>query len=269
MNKYSTTYTYPQSPRLLPNWQDSSQWSGTDTEQLYKTNMERQPPGWIWANKPVHYTWNREGYRSVDFGDIDWPRTHAVLGCSYVSGVGVDDADTLPSQLAQQLGEPTVNLGYGGGSCQTIMYNTMRMIELGWLPKTVTIVIPDLARMTYFNDNDPMHFMPFILNQANHPTGILKFYEYWLRPPNNAEIFSRMSILGAEAMWINKNVPVILRHWHHDPKEGSQMAPYLSAVQDKARDFSPTPDKVGWHAHPGPLTLGLWARDIADAIRSL
>lgn len=267
MNTYSETFTYPQSPKLLPHWQSSSQWCGTDTEELYQANCLKQPPGWIWANKPVHYTWNQEGYRSVDWSDVDWPRTHAVMGCSYVAGVGVDDEDTLPSQLARQLGEPTVNLGYGAGSCQTIMYNTMRMIELGWLPKTVTIIIPDLARMAYFNDNDPMSFFPHILNKGAKD-GILKMYEYWLRPPHNAEIYSRMAILGAQALWVTKNVPVIMRHWHHDPKEGSQMAPYLDPPQDKARDFCPG-DDGRYYAHPGPLSLGLWARDIADSIRLL
>jgi hypothetical protein len=265
MNKYSTTFAYQNSPNLLPRWQQSSAWCGSDTEELYKANLERRPPGWVWENRPVEYRWNQEGYRCLDWADVDWPNTHAVMGCSHVTGVGVDEKDTITHQLAQQLGEPTVNLGYAGGSCQVIMYNTMRLIELGWLPKTVTIVIPELTRMTYFDEGAPNSLIPHLLNGRHD--GILKFYEYWVRAPHHAELYARMAIMGAEALWKTKNVPVIMRHWHHDPKE-MQMAPYFDAVKDHARDLQPN-GAGDYFGHPGPLTLGLWARDIADSIRLL
>jgi hypothetical protein len=180
-------------------------------------------------------------------------------------GVGVTDTDTLTSQLSQQLGEATVNLGYAGGSCQMIQYNTMRMMELAWRPKSVTIVIPQLSRVTYFDDSAPRSFIPMHLNQKD--PGIVKFYEYWLRPQHHAELYSRMAILGSVAMWGSLGVPVILRHWHHDPDE-QQLAAYLPAVVDHARDLQ-SDGAGGYFGHPGPATLALWAHELADEIRLL
>jgi hypothetical protein len=247
---------------LLPQDQTSGLWAGSDTEALYRENCVRRPPGW--REQGLHYSWNREGYRAPEWLRIKWSDSHVVMGCSFVLGIGVDDADTLPNQLSQLLGEPTVNLGYAGGSCQVIQYNTMRLIELGWLPKTVTIIIPELARMTYFDNSAPRNLMP--LSQG--PLDQASFYRYWLRSPGHAELYSRMAILGAEALWVSHHVPVVLRHWHHNPQEGSQMAPYLTPAHDLARDVRPT-GTGSWYAHPGPKTLNTWACELADSIRLL
>lgn len=265
MNIPAPTLAYPLADAracLLPQEQSSNLWAGSDTEALYQTNCQRRPPGW--REQSLRYTWNKEGYRAPEWNTIKWSLSHVIMGCSFVLGIGVDDSDTLPSQLSHILGEPTVNLGYAGGSCQVIQYNTLRMIELGWIPKSITIIIPELARMTYFDNTAPRNLMP--LSQGSKDQA--SFYRYWLRSPGHAELYSRMAILGAEALWAKHHVPVVLRHWHHNPQEGSQMAPYLVPAHDLARDIMPT-GTGSWYAHPGPKTLTTWAEDLDNAIRLL
>jgi hypothetical protein len=188
------------------------------------------------------------------------------MGCSHVMGVGINEPDTLSCQLMTQLDQPVVNLGYCGGAAHIIQYNTMRMKELGWRPKSVTIAIPDANRFTYFEQFEVTNFTSGLLNSKN-PTGVLKFYEYWTRPPQHAELYSRMAIKGAEAMWLNMGVPVILRH--ASPVKGaSQMAPNWADVIDYARDQQH--NGAGQvYGHPGPATQALRARDLATAIHAL
>lgn len=260
---YSTTFTYPDSPHLLPHWQHSDLWCGPDSEELYKANCQERPPGWTWENKPVRYTWNSVGYRAPQWEAIDWPNTHVIMGCSHVLGVGIDDGDTMSAQLSLQLDEPAVNLGYCGGSTMTIQYNSLRMLELGWRPKTVTIVIPELTRLTWFDEHYPSTFVPHqIKHGARNNTGVLGMYQHWLTPSRHAELYGRMAILSARAMWDSCRVPVIMRHATHGTDLA--MAPCLAPRVDSARDV-----QTGslW-AHAGPATNALWAREIADAIRT-
>jgi hypothetical protein len=160
-----------------------------------------------------------------------------------------------------------VNLGYNGVSPGIIEYNTLRMQELGWRPKTVTILIPELTRLTYFDDHGVQNLTPRYLDGGEAQQGIFGFYRYWLRAPKHAELYGRMAIKGAEAMWNLARVPVVLRHMTEVSNQ-SRMAPSLCSIKDQARDLNE--DWSGnWYAHPGPLTLALWARDIADSIRTL
>lgn len=265
---YPQSFTYPHADNLLPHWQPSRHWCGTDNEDLYKINCEQRPPYWVWENKHVEYNWNSEGYRAPEWADVVWPDSHVIMGCSHVLGVGVDEPETLASQLSRQLQEPVINLGYGGGSAYTTMYNTMRMAELEWKPKSVTIVIPELSRLTYFSEHEVMQFNASQLEHVDsRETGIFKMYEYWLKAPQHAELYGRMAIKGAVAIWQNMGVPVILRHHMLFPNQKA-MAPKLNPIQDFARDLiiGPTGKPIG---HPGPLTLAYWARTLADEIRLL
>ena len=265
---YSNTFTYPNAPCLLPHWQPTNKWCGTDTEELYNKNCELRLPHWIWENRPVEYVWNTEGYRAPEWSTVDWPTTHVVMGCGLVLGVGVNEDETLGRQLSQQLKEPVVNLGYGSGTSQVVMYNTMRMQELGWRPKTVSIVIPELSRMTYFDEHDSVQFsLDQLANVSGSALGIFKMYEYWVKPLPHAELYGRMAIKGAVAIWQAMGVPVIQRHAYTPPGQ-AVMAPKLGPVQDFGRDLFLGPTGKP-HGHPGPLTLAYWARDLADQIRLL
>jgi len=92
-------------------------------------------------------------------------------------------------------------------------------------------------------------------------------YEKWLSPPNHAEIYGMSLLRGAEAVWLSRGVPVILRHW--TPTTGPQrMAPSLSPLIDCARDMMPTTDGK-WFSHAGPRSLSNWAREIVMSIGTL
>jgi hypothetical protein len=269
MTSYIETSTYPNSSCLLPHWQNSSQWCHSDSEELYLQNCANPPAGWLWKDRQVEYHWNREGYRAPNWESIIWPSVHVVMGCSFVLGVGIDENETLSHQLSLELGEPVINLGFQLASAQVIMYNTMRMQELGWKPNTVTIIIPELSRMTYFEDEHVISLYPDTsLKTIDRTEDYTKFFQMWTNTPKHAELYARMAIKGAQSIWHSQGVPVVLRHFRLQPKEQSIMAPCLATCIDRGRDLQLHP--VGhYYGHPGPLTQKIWARDLADEIRSL
>jgi len=260
------TYTYPTGSNLLAQAHTSTYWCGTDSSDLYAINCQRRPPGWDWDSRPVTYTWNTEGYRAPEWQDVDWAQSHVVMGCSHVLGVGVDDADTLPSQLSGQLGEPVINLGLSGGSAHTVQYNTLRMTELGWRPRSVTIIIPQLTRLTYFDNNQVRHFTPAHLG-SGVTEDLLSMYQLWITPGHNAGLHSRMATLGAEAIWQAQGVPVVLRH-ALKPITSDAMGPCLVRNVDYGRDFQCN-ERNEYYAHFGPATYAVWATSLAEAIRLL
>jgi len=266
VNTGMTMYTYPNAPYLLPNWPTSGKWDCTDTEQLYQLNLTRRPPGWDWQDQPVEYTWNSNGYRAPEWEHVAWSTSHVVMGCSYVLGVGVNDADTLASQMERELREPVINLGMGGTGPMAIMYNTLRMQDMDWRPKSVTIIIPELTRLTYFDQNSVDNLIPWKV-QSQRNTGILYMYEKWLTPPNHADIYGTSLLRGAEAVWLSRGVPVILRHWTPTTGPG-RLAASLSPLVDCARDMMPTADGE-WFSHAGPKSLSNWAKEIVMSIRAL
>jgi len=76
-----------------------------------------------------------------------------------------------------------------------------------------------------------------------------------------------LAIKGAEALWQAQCVPVIMRH-ASTITGPLQMAPMWAQYIDYARDLQHNGANE-YYGHPGPATLALWARDLADAIRLL
>jgi hypothetical protein len=250
---------------LLPARENDRLWSGQDSNELFQKNLKQQAKDWYYRTNPVTYTWNSNGYRAPEWHRVDWDHSHIVMGCSFVVGVGLTDSDTLPSRLSTELNEPVVNLGYGGSGVATLAYNTLRLIDAGHRPLSVTLVIPNLSRLTVFQDTSTLHLLPnWYVHNKNSP--FKSFYETWIGVGPNAEVHSHMLMRGVVANWANVGVPLIIKHvWPGERDyDWQRLGPNLSPAVDWGRDLL---DKTH-HGHPGRKTMQQWAQVIAAEIRT-
>lgn len=207
--------------------------SGKDSYTKYCINLQTQPLDWIWRTAPVSYTLNSQRYRSPEWQDCDWSNSVLVFGCSMVYGVGVDDQDTLTSQLKHITGIPTINLGMGGTSLMFQLANSIILKEHSISPKAVVYVWPDRTRQTEFqHSNQVLHHGAWNLDNS------------WMKDlminDTHNRYLSDYLIRNIRLLW---NCPVIEASWYTD------MCKFTNATKldfkDYARDL----------AHPGPNTL--------------
>lgn len=236
---------------LLTYTHSSSKWETNDSEALYQTNLKRQPADWYYRNNSVNYSWNSNGYRAPEWNTINWEQSHVLMGCSYAMGSGVDDCDTISSQVPNG-----VNLGQSGTSLYAIEYNTIRMIDAGIRPLTVKIIMPNLARLTYWGDVDWIDLTPHDLSVRGDQlvSPVRDCYTGWLAIKYNAEQHGYMAARAIQALWKANGVACDLyQHWAPENPVFNQ-GYQLPEPIDQARDINSNN-----FAHPGRKTLQLWA----------
>lgn len=137
--------------------------SGTDNYSNFKKNLEifkknNKNEKWYYENNSVKYTLNSFGYRTKQFDEVDWSNSILIFGCSYISGVGVDDRHTISSFLEAELGMPVINLGVGGSSSSFHMHNSTILSSYYPRPKVVIYVWSNMERyFRYVSDNVEHH----------------------------------------------------------------------------------------------------------------
>lgn len=168
--------------KFLPGYPDTEKlWSGTDTKKLYRENLKKQPADWYYRFNPVTYTFNSEGYRTQEFNNIDWANSVVIFGCSHVVGIGIDDKDTLPSQLENILGLPVVNMAVGGSSMLFNFHNSS-ILRGGYpTPKAVVMIWPGLDRIAKYGKTNVDH-----LGSWNLKTNDL--LDVWIKNKYHAEL---------------------------------------------------------------------------------
>jgi lysophospholipase L1-like esterase len=78
----------------------------------------------------VDYKFNDYGYRaSFDYEQLLDEKKIVCIGCSFTEGVGLDEKETWPYLLSQQLGLPYLNLGVAGGSQGYVMWQIMNVLK--------------------------------------------------------------------------------------------------------------------------------------------
>jgi hypothetical protein len=243
---------YSYSDQLLLKYTHSNnKWETNDSESLYQTNLKRQPADWYYRNNSVNYSWNSNGYRAPEWDTIDWQQSHVLMGCSYAMGSGVDDCDTISSQVPNG-----VNLGQSGTSLYAIEYNTIRMIDAGIRPLTVKIIMPNIARLTYWGDIDWIDLTPHDLSVRGDQlvSPVRECYAGWLSIKYNAEQHGYMAARAVQALWKSNGVPCDLyQHWAPENPVFNQ-GYQLPEPVDQARDINSNN-----FAHPGRDTFKLWA----------
>jgi len=232
----------------------STQWETNDSAGLYQYNLTHQPQDWYYRTHAVEYAWNSNGYRCAEWQDIAWPSSHVLMGCSYAMGLGVAESDCITNHIVNG-----VNLGQSGTSIQAIQYNTIRLISQGIRPRSVKIIVPDIARFTYW-DRDTWHdITPARLQDRSGELSrhVRECYAGWLAVDPNAEQQGYMTAVGVHALWTSVGVPCDLyQHWA--PKNTAfNLGIQLPEPQDQARDIN-----TNGFAHPGRLTLQQWSEII-------
>ena len=234
---FSMPYYSTLSSSLLLDYDRDPNWEGPDNESFYLKNLSTQSADWEYRHKPINYNWNQNGYRAPEWDTIDWSNSVILMGCSLVTGVGLDYNDTIASCLERMIEHPVINLGIPAGSSSALHYNTLRLIQNNIKPKAVCVVAPELTRTIYFgkpNRNLGIWYLTIPSREEYYAS----FYEQYVSKDPNAEIHGYMHLSGIENAWKASDVPCNI--WTIDE---------LPRYVDFARDLG----------HPGIKTAELWA----------
>lgn len=246
-------YTY-NNHSLLTYPKTSTEWLANDSLELYTKNLQRMPESWYYRHHTVTYTWNSQGYRCAEFDTIDWSSSIVFMGCSYTMGLGLDDSDIITRYF-----DSAVNLGQHGVSINHIQYNTLQMIDLGWRPSRVIVIVPDLVRTAFWGPKDWVDLTPHDFDLRGHalnPT-VCDYYRSWLTMEPMAEQTNYMTARSVQALWQSQGVRCDLYTNWQPINPVFTLGPSLPEPIDWARDYN-THD----FAHPGRHTQQLWAEFI-------
>jgi len=236
---------------LLKYLHPSTLWETNDSAELYEYNLVHQPANWYYRNNTVKYAWNSNGYRTPEWADIDWASSHVLMGCSYAMGHGVSESDCITSQISNG-----VNLAQSGTSISAIQYNTIRLIQAGIRPASVSVIVPNISRLTYWARDSWLDMTPHDLRQRGEylVPHVRDCYSGWLALDPNAEQHGYMTAVSVQALWTSAGVACNLyQHWAPE-MACFDLGTQLPQQVDNARDVN-----LNGFAHPGRLTLKLWA----------
>jgi hypothetical protein len=159
-----------------------------DSPELLKKTLETAPPDWHYRNKKVVYTVNKSGYRTREWGNIDWKNSIVLFGCSNTFGTGLSDDETISYYLEELAGRPVVNLGYPSGSNELILNNCAIMLEKFGAPYAVTINWSCIDRLRYYNEQGPIDLglwnSNFVENDST-PDTIVEYWKYSVMDETN------------------------------------------------------------------------------------
>ena len=234
----------------------SIQYFSIDSESVFRANCNSLELDWEYRHKKISYDFNDQGYRTLNWVDINWPESVVVIGCSYTFGLGLAVDDTLCHLLSKKFNRPFINLGVVGSSNHLILYNSTKLVVNGIRPKAVILLFSDPSRVTHFNSVDntvvPLGNWVFPSSPVQQVLGLdnskslINFYSDYIRD-GNCDVHGTMASIGAEALWKSKNVPTLAYAAYN-----GAMGDYLKSLPrgiDRSRDLS----------HPGIASNALWA----------
>jgi len=170
-----------------------SKFWGIDTEEKFVKNLETLPEDWPYRTKAIEYTLNSHGYRAPEFDQIDWENSVVMFGCSATFGEGVDDSDTIPTQLSNIIGRPVINMGSGGTSQMWSLHNSVILKEYYPPPLAVVHFWTSLYRTTTYTEYS-------VENQGQWNNNSV--YENWIQE-GNAETHGYFVRLLGKNLWDN------------------------------------------------------------------
>ena len=150
-----------------------------DSEELFAENLKTQPEDWYYRASPVNYTLNSNGYRAPEFDTINWADSVVMFGCSQTFGVGVDNKDTLPSQLSSLIGKNVINLGVIGSSMMFAFHNALILKNICSKPLAVINMWTSCDRAVFYGQSmqhcgawnyDSLPYAKAWLEDLTHPS---------------------------------------------------------------------------------------------------
>lgn len=118
-------------------------WCGSD-------NIQNINPSWT---IPITYEFNPQGFRTHNFYNFTNQKVNIALGCSHTMGIGLPIEMTWPFQIELFTGIPTLNLGLGQGSTDTVSRILTNICELFNI-SSVFILWPSYNRFELYNINE-------------------------------------------------------------------------------------------------------------------
>jgi hypothetical protein len=203
-------------------------WSGYDTEKLYKKNSRRnhdliKSNDWLDAMTAITYEYNKWGFRTPEFtttGGIMF------LGCSYVSGVGLPSADTFSYIVSERAGLPMYRMGIGAGSNDAAF-----RVARHWIPKLQPKYVVMLQ--TFSNRMEMItarHLHKIMINFDDRYTDTA-YYKDFVYNEKNTELLREKNCLAVHQLATSNNAKFITLDLN-DPKFGELHN------RDYARDLS-------------------------------
>lgn len=134
-------------------------WSGTDEEALFKSNLEKYPNHadlLRYKSDPIRYEYNTQGHRTNDVVAITTSKKPYILvtGCSFTEGLGLHRHETYAEQLGRKVGLPVYNLGLAGTGIDVMLHNLIAWKEFIRIPPKILVVQWSQAARTCQMDNE-------------------------------------------------------------------------------------------------------------------
>jgi hypothetical protein len=229
--------------------------SGSDSLTTYKINSAEMPADWIYHTKSVSYTLNSEGYRAPEFHTVDWDNSVVIFGCSCVFGVGLDDSDTISTQLEKLINVPVINMGAGGSSIDFTYYNQLILSGMVPKPKAIINIWTSVVRTSYFTKKTPILMGPWLQNRLH-----AKLHTLWSLDDANPATHAYFLRQSSRILWkdtVHKEYTTFLfRPLDLHPEEYSLITMFNKIDLD-ARD----------RMHPGINSARLVAEKIAEDLK--
>jgi len=130
----------------------NEEFSGSDTEELFKKSLLTKPDDWYYRTHPISYIRNSTGHRSKELGDLDLDNYILFTGCSLTEGIGLELEKTYPHIVSNKFNADYYSLALGGTGPDVVMYNLVQWYNIVKTPpKALVIQWPCNARYSVIN----------------------------------------------------------------------------------------------------------------------
>jgi len=212
-------------------------WLPSDTKELWQKNMQDPDKkhyldemNWNTENS-IQYKFNKQGFRTEEFSRRD---CFLALGCSFTVGTGLEQHQTWPEVLAQQIQLPVYNLGVFGcaiDTCFRLCYYYIDVIK----PKFVIMMSPP---------RDRTEIIESMRGQTvTYHGDLCDRHKSWFAYEQNSELNYHKHNLALHQLCANRDIPF----YSYDS---------FCEIKDHARDFM----------HQGPTTHREFVHSIVEHI---
>jgi hypothetical protein len=169
--------------------------AASDTEEKFQDSLRTMPDNWYYRTHPIHYNVNSEGYRTIEFDQINWGKSIVIIGCSNVFGVGLETEHTIPAKLSELLSTPVINLGHPGSSIAVALHNNVILKENYPKPLGVINLWTHHSRCVYYS-TELKHFTHAMMEQNN-------YMDLWNRDAIHARVNALIMSKAVRLLWSN------------------------------------------------------------------
>lgn len=195
-------------------------------------------------NTGINYCLNKHLYRTAEFDSIDWKESVVLFGCSLVYGIGLEEKETISSQLEKIINRPVINMGVPGSSMMFSLYNSSILREQCPMPSAVVHLWTSATRYSKFTNNRIINYGAW-----NHNEPLMKEWA----DDTNVQAHALMTRQLAKQMW-----PSTVKY--HDLTFFADTENFLGCDRLDGIDLS----KDG--SHPGKLSAQQTAKFIAEKL---